>query len=97
MIDVQLYWAEYHQGTWTQPVSGGLDTPVSQKVDTQWTAADQTIHVSFDGDAILIDLSRPSAKQINQAFRLENKNTPPQLGTHHDPPAVPNTTWTPFI
>jgi hypothetical protein len=96
-IDVQLHWAEYHQGTWTQPVSGGLDTPVSEKVDTQWTAADQAIQVSFDGDAILIDLSRPSAKQINQAFRLENKNTPPQLGAHHDPPAVPYTTWTPDI
>ena len=32
MIDVQLHWAEYHQGTWTQPVSGGLDTPVSERL-----------------------------------------------------------------
>jgi len=97
VIDVHLHWAEYHQGTWTQPASGGLDTPVSNTVGPEWTAADETIHVSLDGDAIVIHLSRAYAKQINQAFRLENKNTPPHLGAHHDPPAVPYTTWTPFI
>lgn len=97
VIDVSLYWAEYHQGTWTQPASGGLDTPVSATVGTEWTAADQTIHVSLDGDAILIHLSRAYHDEINQAFRLENKNTPPRLGAHHNPPAVPYTTWTPFI
>jgi len=96
-IDVQLHWAEYHQGTWTQPASGGLDTPVSVKVGPEWTASDETIHVSFDGDAILIHLSRASADEMNQAFRLENKNSPPHLGAHHDPPAVPYTTWTAYI
>jgi hypothetical protein len=97
VIDVQLHWAEYHQGTWTQAASGGLDTPVSATVGPEWTAADQTIHVSLDGDAILIHLSRAYATDINQAFRLENKNTPPHPGAHHDPPAVPYTTWTPYI
>jgi hypothetical protein len=97
VIDVHLHWAEYHQGTWTQPASGGLDTPVSATVGPEWTAADQTIHVSLDGDAILIHLSRAYATDINQAFRLENKNTPPHPGAHHDPPAVPYTTWSPNI
>jgi hypothetical protein len=88
---------ERDESTGLEPASGGLDTPVSATVGPEWTAADETIHVSLDGDAILIHLSRVYDKEINQAFRLENKNTPPRPGAHHDPPAVPYTTWTPFI
>jgi hypothetical protein len=97
VIDVHLHWAEYHQGTWTQPASGGLDTPVSATVGPEWTTAQQTIHVGRDGDAILIQLSRAYAKEINQAFRLENKNSPPRHGAHHKRPAIPYTTWSPYI
>jgi hypothetical protein len=97
IVDVHLHWTEYHQGTWTQPSSGGLDTPISRQVGPEWTAADETIHVSNDGDALLIHLTRPSSADINEAFRLENKNSPPLYGTHRDPPAVPYTTWSPYI
>jgi ABC toxin N-terminal region/Neuraminidase-like domain/Salmonella virulence plasmid 28.1kDa A protein len=97
IVDVHLHWTEYSQGTWTEPGSGGLDTPVSRRVGPEWTAADETLHVSYDRDALLIHLSRPSTEDINEAFRLENKNSPPLYGIHRDPPAVPYTTWSPYV
>ncbi|TNH27809.1 hypothetical protein FHG89_17030 [Micromonospora orduensis] len=83
-IDVHLHWTEYHQGTWTDPSSGGLDTPISVTVDADWSTDQQLLHVSVDGDALLVHIDT-----LETAFRLENKNSPPVLGTYRLPPPWP--------
>jgi hypothetical protein len=98
IIDVHLHWTEYHQGTWTEPSSGGLDTPISVAVDPDWSADQQAVHVTYGGDAVLIHLTgwhgfdifgNPVDKPITAAFRLPNKNSPPKSGAHQDPPVSP--------
>ncbi|MEU4419671.1 neuraminidase-like domain-containing protein [Actinoplanes sp. NPDC024001] len=93
IVDVQLHWTEYHQDTWTEPTSGGLSTPVSTEVGPNWSAADQSVHVSASGDALLIHLNCQFIDSINLSFLLENKNSPPLRGAHEKPPVPPYTTW----
>ena len=85
-IDAHLHWTEYYQGEWTDPVSDGLTTPVTTVVrDPAWSPAIEAVHVSHDGDALLVHLSG----RVNQAFRVESKNSPPVLDAVLPPPEVP--------
>jgi hypothetical protein len=96
VIDVHLHWTEYHQGTWTEPSSGGLETPISVTVDADWSASDQLLHVGTDGDALLVHLDT-----LETAFRLENKNSPPVVGSYALDSTWPfrseGTAWAPIL
>jgi peptidoglycan hydrolase-like protein with peptidoglycan-binding domain len=86
LVDAYLHWTEYYQGAWTDPAAVGLTTPVGTEVrDPEWRPAAERLHVSHDGDALLVHLSG----RINQAFRIESKNSPPVAGDFAEPPEVP--------
>ena len=85
-IDAHLHWTEYYQGEWTDPVSERADdTGHRPWWMPLWSPADEQVHVSHDGDALLVHISG----RVNQAFRVESKNSPPVLATVLAPPEVP--------
>jgi hypothetical protein len=66
-VDAHLHWTEYYQGEWADPVSDGLTAAITTVVrHPEWSPSIEVVHVSHDGDALLVHLSG----RVNQAFRV---------------------------
>ena len=59
--------------------------PVTDVVTPQWSPSDEQVHVSHDGDALLVHVSG----SIGQAFRVVSKNSPPAVDEVRAPLEVP--------
>ena len=98
IIDVHLHWAEYYQGEWTDPASSALgDVMTTTGVDPAWSPDWERVHVTHDGDALLVHLNvaywnAAGRTGIDKSFRLRSRSSPPAVDTAVDPPDVPY--WT---
>jgi hypothetical protein len=85
-VDVHLHWTEYYQGEWTDGASSAQSERLRAVVaDTTWSPNDERVHVTHEGDALLVHVSG----QIDQAFRIRSKNSPPVPDVALEPPAEP--------
>jgi hypothetical protein len=66
-------------------VSGPLSSVITTEVIASWVPAHDSVHVSFDGDAVLVHVWGT----VNQAFRVESKNSPPVPALAQAPPGTP--------
>jgi len=92
IIEAHLHWSEYYQGQWSTRQSGDMNRPLAAKVAVTTTPRHIVIHLTKEGQnpidprldgAVLIHLIG-----LGYAFRVVNKNSPPQIV-----PATPAPTW----
>jgi hypothetical protein len=86
VFHIHLHWTEYYQGEWTDATTGGPAAAMVVIQDANWSPEYEVVHVSHDGDTLVIHVSG----DLSQAFRIANKNSPPApVFATLLPPAVP--------
>jgi hypothetical protein len=101
-LEIQLNWSEYFQGQWTSRQSGGFDSPIRMDVGSKFESAKVSIYVTVEDNnegaepAIKINLSEPTGLDgptPRTAFRLINKNSPPEIVEREYPESTPYTIY----
>lgn len=89
-VSVDLHWAEYSQGSWTQPEGSPPGAGITVAVSADFSPQSTFIHVSCEGigdeeGGVFIHLGG----QINRAFYLAGRNSPVTVATRAPTPANP--------
>lgn len=95
VIDTHLHWTEYYQGEWADPSSSPVGAPITTVVDRYWSPADERVHMTHDGDALLVHVNVALIfvrAGVDISFRIEGKNSAPEEAAALAPPAVPYST-----
>ncbi len=90
LVDVQLHWSEYLNGTWSARESGGVAASLTVKVPMTFNPDAAFIHVSkeyAEGEdrAVKINLGG----EINRAFRVVSRNSVPVSSSIEAAPGMP--------
>lgn len=93
VMEAYLHWSEYYQGQWTTRQSGALDKPISCPVSLNTFPKDIAIYITLEPknpiDATLDGAVHINLPQLDHAFRITNKNTPPEIISPDDTPTWP--------
>ncbi|NEU08452.1 hypothetical protein GZH53_09040 [Flavihumibacter sp. R14] len=88
IMEAHLHWSDYYQGKWSTKQSGGVNNPVSGEVAINTTPKNVAISITKESN---ISEQMDGALRISLrglgAFRLLNKNSPPEIIDADTPPA----------